>query len=163
VQSTFSLPSVIDPPGGCSLCHLNAGGGGELQRFGKLLVMTYGLSPDPAVPHPESLRSALAGLEMGDPAIADQLRKGEDPHTVPASAGGGTLANIETPTYGCASAPGTPSPWGALVAAAFIGLAGSRSQVSLHGHAGVTAPGRSGWPAASTPPACPCSSRERFA
>jgi MYXO-CTERM domain-containing protein len=69
---------------------------------------------------------ALAGLEMGDPAIAEELKKGEDPNNAPARGGGSLLGSIETPVYGCASAPGAPAPGDALVVAVIIALAGRR-------------------------------------
>jgi hypothetical protein len=122
VKDALGLPAIVDGPLGCHLCHVSDGGGGPLRAFGTLLVQTYGLSPEVLAEHDDSLRMALTGLAMGEPAVVDELRKGQDPNDAAASGGGGpSLGSVETPTYGCALADRRSSRGAGILA---LGLAG---------------------------------------
>ncbi len=105
VKAYFEVDSLVAPPPGCKLCHLNDEGGTDtsVQPFGRALVAAGAKGSDVA-----SLGNALAQLEAissdsdrDGVSDADELRMADDPNT-----GNGEtpdpLAGVQLPQTGCA-------------------------------------------------------------
>jgi hypothetical protein len=106
IDAALGLKKTVEtllPPNGCQLCHTDPGGGTQLNRFGSLLVSSYGLSNDPVAPHVSSLQQALMELQAGDPHAIEDLKSGINPNNDPV-----VFENaLPTPDYGC-SLTGAP-------------------------------------------------------
>jgi hypothetical protein len=113
VVQDLSLPGItIDPPQGCTLCHPTDAGGTSLSPFGTLVRQ------DGAAPYDEnSLRMALAQIELDEPKLIDDIKAGRDPNTDSSAAG-----VVHAPEYGCGLARSRSTSPFSIAAVAASGL-----------------------------------------
>jgi hypothetical protein len=90
-----SIASMVDPPDGCRLCHVNGSQGGDpLTTFGTLMKANGAVAYQGAATTP----GAIAAIQAMAPKLIADLKKGTDPNSDMS-----VMSTDPVPEYGCGS------------------------------------------------------------